>query len=339
MFREASPEQPAPSQELLAGTASLRSLPDGVVICDRGGIVRFINPAAARLLGVDADAVLEHEFADIPGGGELREGEQVRRIVPSDSLETERALRIQTTSIRSGDRGEKCIGTIVVYRDATREVGDKRSVVSAIAHDLRYPLTSVNCSIGLLLHEVAGTLTDHQRQLLKIAQRGGLQMLGLIDNLTDLLLLDSGLMQLRYEEIRLDQIIREVVQLLSERLKENKTVLINDLQSPLPPIRGDRQCLITIVSNLLDSGFPYSPPGPHVSIGARRDDRYIRVDISDPGLEFPSYSRQTVFNRSHRLRLAIAKELIELHNGRIWFENVEGQGATFSFTLPFADGR
>ena len=337
MLRHASPEQPAPSQELLAGTASLRSLPDGVVICDRGGIVRFINPAAARLLGVDADAVLEHEFADIPGGGELREGEQVRRIVLPDALETERALRIQATSIRSSDGSEKCIGTIVVYRDATREAGDKRSVVAAIAHDLRYPLTSVNCSIGLLLHEVAGTLTDHQRQLLKIAQRGGLQMLGLIDDLTDLLLLDSGLMQLRYEAIRLDQIIQEVGQLLSERLKENKTALISDVQSPLPPIRGDRQCLITIVSNLLDSSFPYAPPGPHVEIVARCDDRCIRVDISDPGLEIPSYTRQTVFNRSHRLRLAIAKELIELHSGRIWFENIEGEGTTFSFTLPFAD--
>jgi two-component system sensor histidine kinase VicK len=106
----------------------------------------------------------------------------------------------------------------------------------------------------------------------------------------------------------------------------------------LPPIRGDRQCLITIVSNLLDSGFPYSPPGPHVEIVARCHDRCIRIDISDAGLEIPSYTRQIVFNRSHRLRLAIAKELIELHNGRIWFENIEGQGTTFSFTLPFADG-
>jgi signal transduction histidine kinase len=330
-------ERPAPSEELLAGAASLRSLPDGVVICDRGGVVRFINPAAARLLGVDADAVLEREFADIPGGGELREGEQVRRIVPPDALETERALRIQATAIQSGDGGEKRIGTIIVYRDATREAGDKRSVVAAIAHDLRYPLTSVNCSIGLLLHEIAGTLTEHQRQLLKIAQRGGLQMLGLIDDLTDLLLLDAGLMQLRYEELRLDQIIQEVAQLLSERLKENKTALISDVQSPLPPIRGDRQCLITIVSNLLDSSFPYSPPGSHVEIVARCDDRCIRVDISDPGLEIPSYTRQTVFSRSHRLRLAISKELIELHGGRIWFESVEGQGSTFSFTLPIAE--
>jgi two-component system, NtrC family, sensor histidine kinase KinB len=337
MLRHTSSEQPAPSQEPLAGMASLRSLPDGVVICDRGGVVRFINPAAARLLGVDADAVLEHAFADIPGGGELREGEQVRRIVPADALKTERALRIQATPIRSGSGGEKCIGTIVVYRDATREAGDKRSVVAAIAHDLRYPLTSVNCSIGLLLHEVAGALTEHQRQLLKIAQRGGLQMLGLINDLTDLLLLDAGLMQLRYEEIRLDQIIREVGQLLSERLKENQTTLISEVQSPLPPIRGDRQCLIAIVSNLLDSDFPYSPPGPRVKIVAQCHDRCIRVDISDPALEIPSNTRQTVFNRSHRLRLAIAKELIELQNGRIWFETIEGQGTTFSFTLPFAD--
>jgi signal transduction histidine kinase len=335
MSRSVSQERLAPAEELLAGAASLRSLPDGILICDRGGVVRFINPAAARLLGIDADAVLGSDAADIPGG-ELREGDQVRRIVPPDAPQTERALRVQVVPLRSGDGGEKHIGTMVIYRDVTREAGDKRSVVSAIAHDLRYPLTSVNCSIGLLLHEVAGTLTEHQVQLLKIAQRGGLQMLALIDDLTDLLLLDAGLMQLRYEEVQIDQVIQAVAQLLSERFKENKTALISDVQSPLPPIRGDRQCLITILSNLLDSSFPYSPPGSHVEIVARGDDQRIRVDISDPGLEIPSYARQTVFSRSHGLRLAIAKELIELHGGRIWFESAEGQGSTFSFTLPIA---
>jgi signal transduction histidine kinase len=254
--------------------------------------------------------------------------------VPPDAPQTERALRIQVVPLRSGERA---IGTMLVYRDVTREAGDKRSVVSAIAHDLRYPLTSVNCSIGLLLHEVAGSLTEHQVQLLKIAQRGGLQMLALIDDLTDLLLLDAGLMQLRYEELQIDQVIQTVAQLLSERFTENKTALICDVQSPLPPIRGDRQCLITILSNLLDSSFPYSPPGSHVEIVARREEQHIRVDISDPGLEIPSYARQTVFSRSHGLRLAIAKELIELHGGRIWFESAEGQGSTFSITLPIAD--
>jgi signal transduction histidine kinase len=305
------------------------------VICDRGGVVRFINPAAARLLGVDADAVLGVDSVEIPGG-ELREGDQVRRILPLDAPQTERALRVQVVPLRSGD-GEKCIGTMVVYRDVTREAGDKRSVVSAIAHDLRYPLTSVNCSIGLLLHEVAGALTEHQSQLLKIAQRGGLQMLALIDDLTDLLLLDAGLMQLRYEEVQIDLVIHSVAQLLSDRFRESKAALISDVQSPLPPIRGDRQCLVTILSNLLDSNFPYSPPGSHVEIVARYDDRCIRVDISDPGLEIPAYARQAVFSRSHGLRLAIAKELIELQGGRIWFESVEGQGSRFSFTLPVAD--
>jgi PAS domain S-box-containing protein len=336
MSRSVSQERLAPAEDLLAGAASLCSLPDGIVLYDRSGMVRFINPAAARLLGVDADSVLGVNAADIPGG-ELREGDQVRRIVPPDAPQTERALRVQVVPLRSGDGGERSIGTMVVYRDVTREAGDKRSVVSAIAHDLRYPLTSVNCSIGLLLHEVAGSLTEHQVQLLKIAQRGGLQMLALIDDLTDLLLLDAGLMQLRYEEVQIDQVIQVVAQLLSERFKENKTALISDVQSPLPPIHGDRQCLITILSNLLDSSFPYSPPGSHVEIVARHDERRIRVDISDPGLEIPNYARQTVFNRSHGLRLAIAKELIELHGGRIWFESVEGQGSTFSFTLPLAD--
>ena len=333
MSPSVSQERLAPADELLAGAASLCSLPDGVVICDRSDTVRFINPAAARLLGVDADAMLGASATDIPGG-ELREGDQVRRVVPPDAPQIERALRVQVVPLRSGDRP---IGTMLVYRDVTREAGDKRSVVSAIAHDLRYPLTSVNCSIGLLLHEVAGSLTEHQVQLLKIAQRGGLQMLALIDDLTDLLLLDAGLMQLRYEELQIDQIIQTVAQLISERFVENKTALICDVQSPMPPIRGDRQCLITILSNLLDSSFPYSSPGSHVEIVARCVDEQIRVDISDPGLEIPSYARQTVFSRSHGLRLAIAKELIELHGGRIWFESVEGQGSTFSFALPIAD--
>ena len=124
-------------------------------------------------------------------------------------------------------------------------------------------------------------------------------------------------MQLRYEELQIDQIIQTVAQLISQRFVENRPALICDVQSPLPPVRGNRQCLITILSNLLDSSFPYSPPGSHVEIVARCVDRRIHVDIADRA-GWAAHGRRCL--ASSGLRLAIAKELIELHGGRIWLE-------------------
>ena len=108
MSPSVSTERLAPTEELLAGAASLCSLPDGVVICDRSDTVRFINPAAARLLGVDADGVLGTNAADMPGG-DLREG-----IWPSDLTATvEKVLELKGVRIAGVGPNLGCFGAIM----------------------------------------------------------------------------------------------------------------------------------------------------------------------------------------------------------------------------------
>ncbi len=122
-----------------------------------------------------------------------------------------------------------------------------------------------------------------------------------------------------------------------------------ELQAGLPLVRGDRDKLYQILTNLIQNAIKFTPKGGEVVVRSEvRDPEFVQVCVTDTGCGIPPLELDKIFDRFFRgetvpteargagLGLAITKSLVELHDGRIWVESTVGEGSLFYFTLPIA---
>jgi signal transduction histidine kinase len=118
----------------------------------------------------------------------------------------------------------------------------------------------------------------------------------------------------------------------------------------MPPIRGDQDRLVQVVTNILTNAIKFTPPSGSIHVSARREagpPPRVTVSVTDTGKGIPEEDLKIIFDKFQRsgdhltsavegtgLGLAIAREIVEFHGGKIWAESSHGKGTTFSFTLP-----
>jgi signal transduction histidine kinase len=259
-----------------------------------------------------------------------------------------RTLRAHFAPVLSSP-GER-LGGVVVYHDISREVlADrlKSEFIATASHELRTPLTSIRGYIDLLLLGTLGTLSQAQNDFLKVVKNNVVRLVELIDDLLDVSRAEAGEMRLRRETIDLAEVLYEVGESLYSQFTARSISLAIDVPDGLPSVVADRQRLRQIVVNLVNNACKYTPEGGHVDVVARNGGEKLRVDVRDTGVGIAQDAQSHIFTPFYRadnplreqaggtgLGLSITKTLIDLHGGEIWFESHEGQGSTFSFTLP-----
>ncbi|MFL5806189.1 MAG: ATP-binding protein [Roseiflexaceae bacterium] len=333
-------------EEASKSVAILRSIADGVVVGDRLGRIRMINPAAERILGICAEAFLGRQMSELPG---------VPLESSHDQPEEMHQLQIDGRTLRAhfapvlSSPGER-LGGVVVYHDISREVlADrlKSEFIATASHELRTPLTSIRGYIDLLLLGTLGTLSQAQNDFLKVVKNNVVRLVELIDDLLDVSRAEAGEMRLRRETIDLAEVLYEVGESLYSQFTARSISLAIDVPDGLPAVVADRQRLRQIVVNLVNNACKYTPEGGRVDVVARNGGDKLRVDVCDTGVGIAQEAQSHIFTPFYRadnplreqaggtgLGLSITKTLIDLHGGEIWFESHEGRGSTFSFTLP-----
>lgn len=337
-------------EEISKTLAILRSIGDGVVVGDRLGRIRIINPAAEEILGITASTFVGRQMSDLPGVPAEPQPAQPEGV---QQLQVgERSLHAHFTPVRSA-AGE-WLGDVVVYHDITREVlADrlKSEFIATASHELRTPLTSIRGYVDLLLLGTLGALSQSQSEFLKIVKNNVARLVELIDDLLDVSKVEAGEIRLRREPTDLAEIFYEVGESLYSQFTERSISLAIDVQEGLPRIMADRQRLRQIAVNLVSNACKYTPVGGHVDVRLRNGGMRLRVEVSDTGVGISEEARRYIFTPFFRadnplrdevggtgLGLSITKRLIELHGGEIWFDTHEGQGTTFSFVLPLDAG-
>jgi signal transduction histidine kinase len=342
-----------PEDELLRGTVVLHALPSGVVICDRAGIVRFINPAAARLLQIDSDAYVMQSIANLPGGIVLPtiESEQVSEQLIEVEYEV---LRCNIIPMRSAHPKKADIGLLIAIKPASLETISLGELVSIIGYELRAPLTSIKGYTELLLRNFAGDMTEQQREMIQIVNNVGGRLFGVINNVLSVARLDAGRMRLFIDEENISEIVHEVVDSKKKLISERAITCEVKVSSDPLNARIDRNKLYEILSHLLENACRYTPAGGNVRVDVAIDVAQLRCDVHDTGIGISDTVQSHVFVRQVNdygnllrekidhyngsgLGLIITKRFVELHGGRIWFESAVGQGSTFSFTLPISE--
>lgn len=332
-------------EEASKSMAILQSIGDGVIVGDRLGRIRLINPAAEQILGINAEVFLGRALADLPGALQDNSDStnRLHQIVIG-----ERTMRAHFAPVVSSK--EEWLGSVVVYHDITREVlADKlkSEFVATASHELRTPLTSIRGYVDMLRLGTFGTLNEAQRDFLKIIKNNVSRLVQLVDELLDMSRAEAGETRLRREEVDVAEMLREVTQGLYGQFNEREVNLTLDIPESLPPVQADRQRLQQILVNLVGNACKYTPPGGQVDVFLRNGGGEVQIDIRDTGVGITAEAQPHIFTPFYRadnplrdevggtgLGLSITRKLVELHGGRIWFESDEGRGSTFSFTLP-----
>lgn len=227
----------------------------------------------------------------------------------------------------------------------------KSALLDAVTHDLRTPLTSIKASVTTLLDSEGGHRTielgeDERVEFLQVIDEETDRLNGFIEGMVELARIEAG----TPDSDALNTDVEEIIHTALLRCKNLVGNHLIDLKTGgnLPSVKGDPRALAEAVYILLDNAAKYSPPGSSITIGASADDGFVKITVSDEGPGIPADKRDEVFEKFVRLDkqpsaglglgLAIARRIIQAHNGTIKIKNgLVGKGTTVVITLPAAE--
>ncbi len=224
----------------------------------------------------------------------------------------------------------------------------KNDFISLASHELKTPITSMNVFTQLM----AKKIPKRNRQVAYLVQKMGNQvkeMANLINDLLDVTRIQLGKLELHKEHINLISFIQETLEDIQPTTKKHKITFRGPKNVE---IIADKQRLWQVLTNLLNNAIKYSPKGGTIRVLLEKKRTRTIISIHDDGIGISKENQEHIFDRYFReeteqhdnvsglgLGLFLARQIIQLHNGRIWVKSDIGKGATFSFTLPLAKGK
>lgn len=338
----------------------IRNLAEGVLVVDKSGKVLLMNPAAEKLLGVkQSEKVGKHVTEGIKEeqmvamtSGDLRDQEgAVSKKVELVSLndQTKRILQASTAVIENEDG--QTVGMVSVLSDVTRqkEMEElKTKFVSNVSHELRTPLVAIQKSLDLIIAKELGEVNPEQQKFLDIAHRNISRLSRLINDLLDISKIEAGGMSLKPRRFKLTELIEPILVNFENWAKNKQVVIEADYSSRDLEMEADPDRLTQVLTNLVGNAIKFTPDEGKITVEAKvkRED-HIEIAVRDSGIGIAPEDQVKIFNKfvqvslsqpqgisSTGLGLTIAKEIVELHSGKIWVESEPGKGSRFVFELP-----
>ena len=241
------------------------------------------------------------------------------------------------------------VETIIVTVDRTATYGDDETSMDFIAlaaHELRGPITVIRGYLESLDEELGPHLTSEQRGLLDRLYVSGNRLSGYINNILNASRYDRRHLKLALQETSIENIINGIKSDVSLRAQILNRRLTFEIPHDLPTVAADISSISEVMTNLIDNAIKYSSDGGEIQISSRRDGDFVAISITDHGIGIPGAVVGQLFDkfyRSHRSRSAvngtglglyISRAIVESHGGEIGVRSREGEGSTFTFTLP-----
>jgi PAS domain S-box-containing protein len=226
----------------------------------------------------------------------------------------------------------------------TRRMKDQ--IVANVSHELRTPLTAIDGWVHVLLGEEPGPLTDEQRRFLTIVKRNSDRLMRLVGDLLVAGQIEAGRLELNLGEVDVAELARETAELVSASVEAKRITLNVRADAPVV-LRGDRERLGQLLSNLVANAIKFTPDQGSVDVSVARRDGACRIEIRDTGIGIPKGDREHLFERFYRassatergitgtgLGLAISRAIAESHDGTIELADPDGPGSVFVVELP-----
>ena len=219
----------------------------------------------------------------------------------------------------------------------------RSSLLSAVSHDLRTPLTAIAGAASGLLEEDMPLDTSTRRELCQTIAEEAYRLNRLVNNLLDMTRLEAGTVQVHKEWQPLEEVVGAALTRLEAPLHERP--LTTHLPAGLLLVPLDGVLIEQVLINVLDNALKYTPPGSPIALSAWTTEDAVTVEVADRGPGLPPGEEQRIVDKFYRvprtampsgtgLGLTICRGMVEAHGGRIWAENRPGGGTAVRFTLP-----
>ena len=325
---------------------ALAHVSDGVILTDSEGRVRFWNPGAEKLTGLDEDGAIGRELSRLlPGWERLARQPEAQSGFGGAAVLPIQLDRERWLSVMSVDFGD---GVVYAVRDVTEEraLETLRSdFVATASHELRTPMTSISGAARTLLRHGEQLPPQRHRDFLEMIVGESDRLARIVDQILVASRIEAGKIDVSFERCDATAIARSVVESAKHRAPPGIELHL-DAPGTLE-VDCDPDRLRQILGNILDNAIKYSPDGGDVRIELHGEDDRVRFVVQDEGMGFEPSAAEAIFERFHRLDpqqtrgiggtglgLYIARELVRRMGGRIWAESERGRGAAFSFELP-----
>ena len=338
--------------------AVLSGIVEGVYAVDRARVIRYLNPQAARLLGLSTHEAIGRFCGDVlrpcsEHGQRPCETRCPIILARSDgSAQASERLQLQSDSPRTviiTSAAPVDDLQVQVMRDETELEGVRRardSVLANISHEFRTPLAAQLASLELLREGMEINTKEQQAELVLSLERGTLRLTRLIDNLLESVRIESGQLGIRHQSVQLSELVEDADALIGALLKQRRQNLVVEIPADLPGIDGDGPRLTQVLVNLLANASKFAPEDSVVRIGASHENEVVRIWVEDQGPGVPDGEADSIFQRFYRgpelepepgglgLGLWIVKSIIDRHGGRIAAQRTEQGHTRFVLELP-----
>ncbi|MCK4274456.1 MAG: HAMP domain-containing histidine kinase [Dehalococcoidales bacterium] len=218
--------------------------------------------------------------------------------------------------------------------------------IDTLSHELKTPLTSIIAAAGLLAEELEATNDESYQKLIQTIIQNSNTLETRLAEILDIVKTGSGKLRLELEPVDMKSLVLGTCMQISPLLRNKQQTLNTDLPESIPIIHGDGQRLEQVLLNLMNNATKFTPEGGNITVRVRKQDTGLVIAVHDDGIGiakeeqesiFKPYSRLSSDTRRHPglgLGLALAKQVVELHGGRIWVDSEPGEGSTFSFFIP-----
>lgn len=339
--------------------AIIHSIGDGLIVVNKKGETVLMNPAAERLLGVKREEKIgkplvkdlrEDQLVSLAQGSE---GEAKDIVLQSASDETKKVVRASNAVIESEDG--QTVGMVSILTDVTkqRELDRlKTEFVSSVSHELRTPLASIGLSLKVILENQASKLDEDGQQMLAIAIRNGERLTRLINDLLDLSKLEGRKMEYKPSLLNVTEPIQHTLSTVQTWAQSKNVTLEKKVPAEILELEADPDKIEQVLMNLLGNALKFTPAGGKITIEVKLAPKthspsnpYVQISVKDTGPGIAPEDLKKLFQKFVQLEaghssggtglgLAISKEIVELHNGKIWVESELGKGTRFIFEIP-----
>lgn len=341
----------------------IRNIVDGVIVTDPEYRVLVVNSVAEKLFGIKENearnkpirqVIHNKPFLDFLfslSSEDENAGSKTRELTLKNP-DTWRDIYLQARAARVTGEQDKIVGIVTIIRDITREKEIdkmKTELVSMVAHELRSPLTSISGFSELLLDE--GITREQSEEYAAIILKESNRLSELINKFLDISKIEAGKSQVKKRPVQLREVLDKVLDVNLHQAERKNIAVSVRVSNQLPPVMADRDMIEQVILNLFSNAIKYSPENSAIEIRIREVNGEVVTEIEDNGYGISEQSLPRIFDKFYRaadneaareiagtgLGLALVKEIVELHGGRVTVKSQLGKGSTFGFILPKHD--
>jgi PAS domain S-box-containing protein len=333
--------------------ALLGALPDGVIALAYSGEIRFINESSEKYLKVSQDDIKGRTLFEIWPEKEIREffeeGRDKNALFTEEVSIASRFLRLYL--IPYGENEKNNSGMMMIIRDVTdlRRLEETRTrFLGSISHELRTPLTIIKGFIHTVIDDEVVRNNEDVKRAFEVIENEADRLTRLVNDLLELSRLRSKRLSIEMDYLIPDELVSDTVTQILPNAERMTIDLKVTTGSEGINLKADRDRLKQVILNVVDNAIKYTPGGGKISVNTLKNDDFWVFSVEDTGMGIPKSEIPFLFERFFRtkdknkkkfisgtgLGMAIVKEIVDAHQGKIEVDSVEGEGTKISIFIP-----